>query len=325
MIQEIQAAAQRLADYLTPTPVLESSALNALVGQRVLLKAECLNLTGSFKIRGALNRMLRIDEAERSAGVVAMSSGNHAQAVAQAAAWLGIQATIVMPHDAPQLKRHNTERLGANVIGYHRTREDRELIAKDIRDRTGATLIHPFDDPQIMAGQGTCGLELAQYAQQQHIDVGALVAPCSGGGLIAGAGSALRHFFPAAKVIAAEPEHYNDHQLSLANGARVTLSEQPLSLCDALLTTTPGQLTFAVNQHQLNQVVTVSDTQVLAAMRYAALTLKLVIEPGGAAALAALLNYALPSVGDNQAIAIVLSGGNVDPQTLRQALAPQAA
>lgn len=317
-LDQIEAAATRLEPYLAPTPILQNPVLNEMAGRQVLLKAECLNVTGSFKIRGALNRILCIPKTQRCTGVVAMSSGNHAQAVAQAARWLELKATIVMPSDAPKIKRRNTERLGAEVVAYDRATEDREAIAQRIAKETGATLVHPYDDPLTMAGQGTCGLELAHYAIANGQPLTCVAAPCSGGGLIAGVGTAIRHHFGQASIYAVEPAGYEDHQHSLQQQQRVYLTEQPPTLCDALQAPTPGEHTFAINQHQLAGAVSVTDQQVLDAMKFAAQQLKLVLEPGGAAALAALLAGKLPA--GTGAMALVLSGGNVDPEVLTAAL-----
>jgi threonine dehydratase len=315
---QIETAANRLAPYLQPTPVLQNARLDEIAGRVVLLKAECLNVTGSFKIRGALNRMLCIPHAQRGAGVVAMSSGNHAQAVAQAARWLDLQATIVMPRDAPQIKLRNTQALGAAVVLYDRANEDRDVIAGKIANQTGATIVHPYDDLLTMAGQGTCGMELAHYAKAQKIELTCVAAPCSGGGLIAGVGTAIHQEFAQAQIFAVEPDGYDDHQQSLRQQQRVCLTKQPTTLCDALQAPTPGEKTFATNQQQLAGAVSVSDAQVLQAMQFAAQQLKLVLEPGGAAALAALLAKQLPS--GSGALGLVLSGGNVDPELFARAI-----
>ncbi len=314
----IEAAATRLKPYLAPTPILQNPVLNEIAGRQVLLKAECLNVTGSFKIRGALNRILCIPESQRHTGVIAMSSGNHAQAVAQAARWLALKATIVMPSDAPKIKRLNTERLGATVVPYERKTQDREALAQRLAEQTGATLVHPYDDPLTMAGQGTCGLELARYAIANKQTLTCVAAPCSGGGLIAGVGAAIGHHFEGAELYAIEPAGYEDHHYSLQQQQRVHLTEQPPTLCDALQAPTPGEHTFAINQRQLAGALSVTDQQVLEAMKFAAQQLKLVLEPGGAAALAALLAGKLP-VGTG-AMGLVLSGGNVDPDVLTTAL-----
>lgn len=316
---QIQAAAKRLEPYLAPTPTLHNALLNELAGREVLLKAESLNVTGSFKIRGALNRILCIPNEERPAGVVAMSSGNHAQAVAQAARWLGLNATIVMPRDAPEIKRHNTQRLGASVVLYDRAKEDRDAITQQIASASGATLVHPYDDPLTMAGQATCGLELAHYANTNGYTLACVAAPCSGGGLIAGVGTAVRHQFAHADIFAVEPVGYDDHHRSLQQQRRVQLTQQPPTLCDALQAPLPGEHTFAINQQQLTGAVCVTDSEVCTAIQFAATQLKLVLEPGGAAALAALLADKLPS--GSGALGLVLSGANVDPTVFTAAIA----
>ena len=317
-VSDIEAAAQRIAPWLRPTPLLENALLNERAGRRVLLKAESLNVTGSFKIRGALNTLLQLDESERAAGVVAFSSGNHAQGVARAAAWLGTSAVIVMPADAPAIKRRNTERLGARVVPYDRQRESREEIGADIRDREGRALIAAFDDPRIIAGQGTAGLEAAAEADALGAAPALVAAPCGGGGMIAGVGLALRARFPECRLIAVEPDAYDDTARSLAAGERVSVDTSADSICDALLAPRPGEITFAINRNQLSGAVQVSDREVLGAMRFAATQLKCVVEPGGATALAALLEGKLGE--EDSDVLLILSGGNVDPQMLERAM-----
>ena len=310
-VDDIQAAAERLTPWLRPSPVIENDRLNELAGRRVLLKAESLMPTGSFKIRGALNRLLQLTEAERDLGVVAFSSGNHAQGVAQAARWLGIAATIVMPSDAPRVKREGTQALGANVVYYDRLTEDREAIAAKIASDAGGCVVVPaFDDPRIVAGTGTIGLELIDYCERFGITPGIAAAPCSGGGLIAGLGLALSQRFPDIALFAIEPEGYDDTARSLAAGRPVALDDLPASICDGLLAHRPGDITFDINRRLLAGALTVHDEEVVRAQRFARRHLKLVLEPSGAAALAALLQGKLPA-GDTPAV-VVLSGGNVD-------------
>src|SRR6185503_15574113 len=220
-VADVVAAAARMRGRLVATPVLESAALNRIAGVRVLLKAECLQHTGSFKIRGALNRLLQLTEAERDGGVVAFSSGNHAQAVALAAHWLGLRATIVMPSDAPAVKLAGTRAWAAEVVLYDRDRDDREKIAAQIAAERGAVLVPPFDDPRIVAGQGTAALELAQEAKARGANLGALYVPCSGGGLVAGSALAIKSIFQDCAVYAVEPKGYDDHARSLAAGRLV--------------------------------------------------------------------------------------------------------
>jgi threonine dehydratase len=226
-------------DWLIATPVLESEPLNERAGVRLLLKAECLQHSGSFKIRGALNRLLKLRQAEREAGVVAFSSGKHAYAVALAAKWLGIPATIVMPADAPQIKQRSTRECGARIVLYDREREDRETIATRIAEDLRAALVPPFDHPDVIAGQGTVGLEIAQAARARHAVLDALYVPCSGGGLVAGCALAVKKIFPGCAVYAVEPESCADTALSLAAGERRVVAEPGPTICDALRAPTP--------------------------------------------------------------------------------------
>lgn len=319
--QDVEAAQERLRDWLIETPVLESPLVNERAGMRVLLKAESLQHGGSFKLRGALNRLLTLSAAEREAGVVAFSSGNHAQAVALAAKWLRIRATIVMPSDAPRIKRERTAAYGAEVVLYDRRREDREKIATRIADERGAAIVPPFDHPDVIAGQGTVGLELARVARSGKAEPEALYVPCSGGGLVAGIALAFEAEFPACDVFAVEPRGYDDLAQSLAAGERRVLHDHPATLCDGLMAPTPGAITFAINRRRLAGAVTVGDDDVLRALAIAARDLKLVLEPSGAAALAAVLSQ--PPAG-RSCVAVVLSGGNVDPEVLARALTASA-
>jgi threonine dehydratase len=306
---DVIAAAARLRGRIVETPVLESESLNRLVGARVLAKAECLQHAGSFKIRGALNRLLQLGEAERQRGVVAFSSGNHAQAVALAAHWLGIHAAIVMPADAPVAKLDGTRAWGAEVVLYDRLREDRERIATALAEQRGAVLVPPFDDARIVAGQGTAGLELGQAAAARGVTLDALYVPCSGGGLVAGCALGIKTSFPACEVFAVEPAGYDDLVRSLAAGERVPGTGGRTTLCDGLQAPLTGATPFAINRCELAGAVTVDDTAVRAAMRAAMQHLRVVLEPSGAAALAAVL--ASPP-RRHRAVGVILSGGNVD-------------
>lgn len=318
---DVQEASERLAEWVIETPVLESQALNERLGTRLLLKAECLQHGGSFKIRGALNRMLQLSHAERSAGVVAFSSGNHAQSVALAARWLGVRATIVMPADAPRVKREATRAWGADIVLYDRQREDREQIAARIAEQRGASIVPPFDHQDVIAGQGTVGLELARAAVRRKVNLVAVYVPCSGGGLVAGTALAVQQRFEGCAVHAVEPQGWNDTALSLAHGARRVAEGTGATLCDALQAPTPGAITFAVNRQRLAGALTVTDDEVLHAMAVAAKHLRLVLEPSGAAGLAAALKQ--PQRG-RAGIGVVLSGGNVDPEIFGRALAAYA-
>jgi threonine dehydratase len=306
---DVTAAAARLRGRIVETPVLEAESLNRVAGGRVLAKAECLQHSGSFKIRGALNRLLQLSFEERRRGVVAFSSGNHAQAVALAAHWLDVHATIVMPADAPAAKLEGTRAWGAEVVPYDRLRQDRERIATALADERGAVLVPPFDDARIVAGQGTAGLELGQFASARGVPLDALYVPCSGGGLVAGCALAIKTFFPDCAVYAVEPEGYDDLARSLPAGERVTGAGGHTTLCDGLQAPLTGAITFAINRRLLAGAVTVDDAAVRAAMRAAMQHLKVVLEPSGAAALAAVLGSPWRHRG---AVGVLLSGGNVD-------------
>ncbi|HET8727624.1 MAG TPA: threonine/serine dehydratase [Alphaproteobacteria bacterium] len=317
-IREIEAAAGRVAGVAVETPLLESPLLNDRVGARVLVKAEPLQRTGSFKFRGALNKLSLIPAADRRRGVVAYSSGNHAQGVAAAARLLGVGSTIVMPADAPSIKIRNTRAWGAEVVTYDRYSEIREEIGARIAAETGATLIKPYDDPDVMAGQGTIGLELAAQAEALGVRPDLVLVPCGGGGLIAGVSTAIAARLPGVPVYAVEPEGFDDTGRSLEAGERLENAAGAKSICDAILTPTPGELTFAVNLRTLAGGLAVSDAAVRRAMAAAFETLKLVVEPGGVVALAAALDGRIDIAG--KTVAVVCSGGNVDPAVFAEAL-----
>src|ERR1700752_4318186 len=304
------AAARVLAPFAVRTPLLSSPVLNERVGTRVFLKPAMLQRTGSFKFRGAFNKLSSIPPGARSGGVVAFSSGNHAQGVAAAAKILNMQATIVMPKDSPLTKRERTKAYGAEVVLYDRDKEDREAIANGIAAKRGATLVHPYDDPFVIAGQGTAGREIAEDMMALGLSPDIVIAPASGGGLIAGVATAVKAKFPQAQVIVAEPEFYDDHGLSLRAGHREAHHTAGRTICDALMAAMPGELTFSINSKLLANGVIASDEEVGAAVAYAYRELKLVVEPGGAVGLAALLAGRIDAKGKN--VVIVLSGGNVD-------------
>lgn len=318
-IDDIRAAAERLRGLAVRTPLVESPLLNEELGCRLLLKAECLQRTGSFKFRGAYNAISQLSDAARQKGVVAFSSGNHAQGVAAAAQALGVKATIVMPLDAPALKIANTRAYGARVVHYDRLKDDREAIAQKLADEEGLAVVRPYDDPNVMAGQGTAGLELMEQAAEAGAVVDAVLAPASGGGLVGGVALAVKAARPEAEVWCAEPEGYDDHALSFAAGRRVAIQIGKPSLADALLAAEPGEITFAVNRDLLAGSLVVNDREAQRAMATAFRHLKLVLEPGGAVALAAVLAGRLPVRG--RTIVVVGSGGNVDAETYRAALA----
>ena len=315
---EVQAAAGRLAGVARRTPLLASTPLDDVFGGRLLFKVESLQRTGSFKIRGAYNRLVQLDASQRRAGVVAFSSGNHAQGVAAAARMLGIPATIVMPSDAPRVKLENTRALGADVVLYDRIRESREQIAAKLASERGAMLVPAFNDPHVIAGQGTVGLELMQQAGELGLTPDQALLPCSGGGLVSGSAIAIRALAPATAVYGVEPEAFDDTRRSLAAGTLLKNPPEARSICDALQSSPPGELTFAINRELLAGILTVSDAEVETAMARAFRELRLVVEPGGAVALAAALAGRLPLAG--RTTAIVLSGGNVDATTFVAAL-----
>jgi threonine dehydratase len=307
---DIEAAARVVAPFAVRTPLLSFPVLNERVGTKVFLKPEMLQRTGSFKFRGAFNKLSSIPQDKRSGGVVAFSSGNHAQGVAAAAKILNMQATIVMPADSPLTKRQRTKAYGAEVVLYDRDREDREAIANDIAGKRGATLVRPYDDPFVIAGQGTAGREIAEDMATMGMTPDIVVAPASGGGLIAGVATAVKARFPQAEVIVAEPEGYDDHALSLRVGHREPHPAAARTICDALMAAMPGEITFSINSKLLAKGVSASDAEVAAAVAFAYRELKLVVEPGGAVGLAALLAGRIDARDKN--VVIVLSGGNVD-------------
>jgi threonine dehydratase len=310
---EIEAAAQRIANVCAVTPVLESPALSAQVGARVLVKAECLQRTGSFKLRGAYNTIAQLSPDELRRGVVAYSSGNHALSVAAAARMLGTHAAIVMPSDAPRTKLAGTRKLGAEVIEYDRHTEDRSAIADGLVRERGLTLVPPYEDRRIIAGAGTVGREFVLQLHERGVVLDALLVGCSGGGLIAGCATAIANLSAATKVWAVEPEGFDDTARSLHAGQRVANDPAARSRCDSLLVSTPGELSFEINRRLLAGGVAVSDTEVATAMRLAQEHFQLTVEPGGVVALAALLRGALPITG--RTVGIVLTGSNVDADT----------
>ena len=318
---DIEAAAVRLAGLAVHTPVLENQTLNALTGGRILIKAECLQRTGSFKFRGAWNCISRIDPDSAPGGVVAFSSGNHAQGVAAAARLRGFAALIVMPADTPEIKKTNTLGYGADIVTYDRRTENREEIAGRIAGERRATLVPPFEHPDVIAGQGTVGLELAGEAHGLGVVLDDVLVNCSGGGLTAGIALAMEHLSPRSVVHTVEPEGFDDHARSLLSGRRETNPATGGSICDALLSAKPGEMTFAINQPRLGPGLVVTEDEVCEAMRFAFETLKLVLEPGGAAALAAVLAGKIET--RNRVVGVIASGGNVDPELFCRILSRQ--
>jgi threonine dehydratase len=308
----VRDAARQIAGHAVRTPLIESPALNERLGGRVLMKAENLQVAGAFKFRGAWNRISRLTSDELARGVVAYSSGNHAQAVAAAARRMGTHAIIVMPADSPRVKVEGVIAFGGEVRMYDRYTESREAIGEEIAATKGSVLVRPFDDPFIIEGQGTTGLEIVEQSREQGVErIDQLLCGASGGGLIAGINLSMAALSPDTPVIGVEPQAYNDTLLSLAAGERLT--HAPVahpSICDALMTDRPGELTFPINR-RLERIVTVSDAEVAEAVAYAFRTLKQVVEPGGAVSLAALLSGKVEVAG--KTTVLVLSGGNVDP------------
>jgi len=318
-LADIQAAAGRLKGLAVETPLIESPALNERLGGRVFLKPETLQRAGAFKFRGAYNRLSQLSDAEKTRGVVAFSSGNHAQGVALAAKLLELPALIVMPSDSPAVKVEGTRGFGAEIRFYDRFTEDRVAIADQIAAERGCVVVPSYDDPHIIAGQGTLGIEIVEQARAKGVALDRVLSPVGGGGLIAGTSTAVKGLSPSTEVWGAEPAGFDETRRSLQSGNRETIDQDARSICDALLTPIPGELTWPINQRNLSGVVAVSDAEVAEAMRYAFSTLKLVVEPGGCVALTAALTGKIDLKG--KTAAIVLSGGNVDPGLFARVLA----
>jgi threonine dehydratase len=316
---DVDAAAKKLAGVAVRTPLLNFPVLDARLNARVFLKAETLQRTGSFKFRGAYNRISSILQDNRAAGVVAYSSGNHAQGVAHAAALCRTPAVIVMPSDAPKAKRERTAALGAEIVVYDRDREDRAAIARDIAQQRGAVLVPPFDDPLVIAGQGTAGREICEDLDELGLKPDVVVVGASGGGLIAGIALAIKARVPTAVFYSAEPEGFDDTARSFRSGQRERNPRMSGTICDALMTETPGRITFEINRKLVGQGVTASDAEVGQAVAFAFRELKLVVEPGGAIGLAALLAGRLDVAG--KVVVAVLSGGNVDAELFARLVA----
>jgi len=316
---DVDEAARRLAGVALRTPLLTSAALDALTGGRVFLKAETLQHTGSFKFRGAYNKLAAIPLERRTGGVVAFSSGNHAQGVAAAARLLGMRCVIVMPADAPRAKRERTAAFGAEIVLYDRARDDREAIAKDLAAERGAVLVPPYDDALIIAGQGTAGREIVEDLAALGLSPDVVVVTASGGGLTAGIALAIKARAPGALLYTAEPQDFDDHARSFRSGRREQNTALTGTICDALMARMPGKLTFAINQSLVGAGVVASDAEVAAAVAFAFSELKLVVEPGGAVALAAVMTGKV-DVKNKIAVA-VLSGGNVDPEVFSRLVA----
>ncbi|MGV8987503.1 MAG: threonine ammonia-lyase [Cypionkella sp.] len=312
----VEAAAQRLQGHARLTPLLNAPLLDRIAGRRIFVKAECLQWTGSFKFRGAWSALTSLTPEARRKGVIAFSSGNHAQGVAYAAALLGAPAVIIMPFDAPAVKIANTKAYGAEVILYNRATEDRDAIGETLSQARGLTLIRPYDEPLVIAGQGTIGLEIATQAAEAGITQADVLTCCGGGGMTAGIALALEARAPALRARPAEPAGFDDTARSLATGTVLRNAQLSGSICDAIVTPEPGKITFPILKRLCGPGLVVTDEEALRAMALAFAYLRIVIEPGGAVALAAaLFRQDLPDT-----VICTASGGNVDPVIFRQAL-----
>jgi len=306
----IHQALTRLSDHRVVTPLLEYPLINEMLGGRVLFKAENLQKTGSFKFRGAFNKIASLEPSQRERGVVAYSSGNHAQGVAAAAQLFSIDATVVMPTDAPLLKRRNTEKLGARLVLYDQKTEDRKAIAEGISAKTGAIIVPPYDDEMVMAGQGTIGIEIVTQLRMSRMEADFLLCPVGGGGLMAGISTVLRSLMPSTQLYCVEPEGFDDTRRSLEQGRRLANHGSAISICDAIITPMPGEMTFPVNLANLDGGFAVEESAIISAVDMLFEMAKLVVEPGGAVGLAALLANKLELQG--RTVVIILSGGNMD-------------
>ena len=311
----IREAAERIRPLVHRTPVVTSRTFDEAAGRRVLFKCENLQRAGAFKMRGATNKIRSLTDAERARGVVAFSSGNHAQAVALAARDAGVRAVIVMPLDAPRTKLAATRGYGAEVVTYDRQREDREQIARRLSEEEGLTIVPPYDDYAVAAGQGTCALELFEEAP----DLDALLTPCGGGGLFAGASTAAKALKPGVRCFPVESELSDDTRQSFLKGERVHIPP-PATVADGMRTQTPGALTFPILQANAEDVLLVSEDEIVEALRFLLLRLKILVEPTGVVAAAAALFGKLPP--DVRSVGVVLSGGNVDPEALARFVNP---
>src|SRR5216110_3536700 len=309
----IKQAAARIVGRVHRTPVMTSRSFNEVAGREVFFKCENLQRAGAFKARGATNKILSLSENEKRRGVIAVSSGNHAQAVALAAREAGIRAVVCIPDDAPKMKVAGMRSYGADIRVFDRQADDREAFGRDIAEREGLVMVPPYDDYLIMAGQGTCGLELLEEVPE----LDCVLTPCSGGGLFAGVSTAAKSIKPSIKCFAVEPETANDTQQSVAKGERVKIPPPP-TIADGLRVQTPGALTFPITSANADDVLTVSDEEIISAIRFMLFRMKLLVEPSGAAAAAAVYARKLPS--NCRRVGVVLSGGNVDPEILSQVL-----
>jgi threonine dehydratase len=310
----IKEAAARIAGRIHRTPVLTSHSFNEATGKEVFFKCENLQRAGAFKIRGATNKILSLTKEEKGRGVAAFSSGNHAQAVALASREAGISAVIAMPDDAPKAKVAATQAYGAEIVFYDRLKQDREGVAIEIAEREGRVMVPPYDDYLILAGQGTCGVEFLEEVP----DLDCLLAPCSGGGLFAGVSTAAKALNPRIRCFPVEPESADDTRQSFLKGERISIPPPP-TIADGLRVQSPGTLTFPILQKNAEDVLTVSDDEIIETIRFFLFRMKLLVEPSGAAAAAAVMSGKLPR--DTRRVGVVISGGNIDTDLLSQFLA----
>ncbi len=311
----IKEAASRIRGRIHRTPVITSRSFNERAGCEVFFKCENLQRAGAFKIRGASNKILSLTDEEKRRGVAAFSSGNHAQAVALASREAGVSAVIAMPDDAPKAKVAATRSYGAEIIFYDRQSQDREAVAIEIAQREGRVLVPPYDDYSILAGQATCGLELLEEVP----DLDCVLTPCSGGGLFAGVSTAAKALSPQVRCFAVEPDTADDTRQSFRKGERITIPPPP-TIADGLRVQSPGALTFPILQQTAEDILTVTDQEILATIRFFLFRMKLLVEPSGAAAAAAVLMRKLPGIDQSKRVGVVLSGGNIDAELLSQVL-----
>ena len=316
--KDVVSAAEKISDFAVKTPLIRCDDLSERLSANIYVKPECLQRVGAFKFRGAFNRLSRLSDEERKRGVVAFSSGNHAQGVALSAKLLGIDATIVMPEDSPKMKLENTKNYGAKVITYDRENESREEIADQISKETGAIVVPSFEDFYIISGQGTVALEAVKQASDDGIKFDTYISPVGGGGLISGCSLAVKELSPDTEIYGVEPEEFNDVQRSLESGKIERNVKNAGSICDAILTPEPGPMTFDIMNRNLSGVLTISDHEALVAVKYAWEKMKLVAEPGASAGLAALLAGKIDVKG--KTVCLILSGGNIDEETFSEAL-----
>jgi threonine dehydratase len=321
VFEDVKRATRRIHGFAVPTPLLSPPVINELTGATVYLKPENLQRTGSFKFRGAYNALSLLDDEARAAGIVAVSSGNHGQGIAEAARLLGIHATVIMPSDAPAMKIERVRRLGAAVELYDRVTGDREALARELVETTGATFIHPFNHPDVIAGQGTVGLEIARDLQAMEETPDHVFVCTGGGGLTAGVALSVLEVFAQVRVHTCEPEGFDDYRRSLESGRIEQNLRRDGSVCDAIITPSPGEISFEINRNRLAEGMVVTDREAMDAVAFAFRELKLVLEPGGAVGLAALLKSGKQFSGET--IVVVLSGGNIDPELMLKALGGQ--